>query len=66
MNEAPALWILTDIFALPPPMPFANVFSIGDVLIAIGVAVVDRARDDLGRCVRNLLPRYPRPRTDES
>jgi hypothetical protein len=34
----PALRPLTDLFALPPWLPFANVFSIGDVLIAIGIA----------------------------
>ena len=31
---------LTDIFALPTWVPFANVFSVGDVLIAAGVVVV--------------------------
>jgi hypothetical protein len=36
----PALPWLTDIFALPPWMPMANVFSIGDVLIGLGVIVV--------------------------
>ena len=30
---------LTDIFAMPDWMPFANVFSIGDVLIGIGIVV---------------------------
>ena len=35
--EDPALAPLTDIFALPPWLPFANVFSIGDVLIALGI-----------------------------
>jgi len=30
---------LTDIFALPRWMPLANIFSIGDVLIGIGVAI---------------------------
>jgi hypothetical protein len=35
----PAFAPLTDIFALPAGLPFANVFSVGDVLIAIGVAV---------------------------
>jgi hypothetical protein len=35
----PALWPLTDIFALPRWIPFANVFSVGDVLIGVGVAV---------------------------
>ena len=29
---------LTDIFAMPAWLPFANVFSIGDVLIGVGVA----------------------------
>jgi hypothetical protein len=33
----PALAPLTDIFALPRWVPFANVFSVGDVLIAVGV-----------------------------
>jgi hypothetical protein len=35
----PVLRPLTDIFAMPAWLPFANVFSIGDVLIGIGVAV---------------------------
>lgn len=38
--ENPALAPLTDIFALPTWVPFANVFSIGDVVIGVGVAVV--------------------------
>jgi hypothetical protein len=32
------LGFLGDIFALPRPLPFANVFSIGDVLIGLGGA----------------------------
>jgi hypothetical protein len=36
----PALRPLTDLFALPPWVPFANVFSVGDVLIGLGVALV--------------------------
>jgi hypothetical protein len=35
----PALQPLTDLFALPAWLPFANVFSVGDVVIGIGVAV---------------------------
>ena len=31
---------LTDIFAMPTWLPFANVFSLGDVLIGVGVIVV--------------------------
>jgi hypothetical protein len=38
--EHPALEPLTDIFALPAWVPFANIFSVGDILIAAGVAVV--------------------------
>jgi hypothetical protein len=34
----PVLAPITDIFAIPAGLPFANVFSIGDVLIAIGLA----------------------------
>lgn len=30
---------LTDVFALPAWLPFANVFSVGDVIIGLGVAV---------------------------
>ncbi len=36
----PALRPLTDIFALPAAWPFANVFSIGDVLIGLGIVLV--------------------------
>ena len=36
----PALWPLTDIFALPAWLPWANIFSIGDVLIGIGIVLV--------------------------
>ena len=36
----PALRPLTDIFALPAWLPLANVFSIGDVVLGIGVALV--------------------------
>jgi len=36
----PILRPLTDIFVLPHWLPFTNVFSLGDVLIGIGVATV--------------------------
>jgi hypothetical protein len=36
----PRLAPLTDIFALPAAVPLANVFSIGDVLIGVGIALV--------------------------
>jgi len=36
----PALFALTDVFALPMWLPFHNIFSVGDVILAIGVAFV--------------------------
>jgi hypothetical protein len=33
----PALWPLTDLFAIPAGLPLANVFSLGDLLIGIGL-----------------------------
>ena len=36
----PALPWLTDIFALPAWLPFSNVFSVGDILIGLGVVIV--------------------------
>jgi hypothetical protein len=36
----PALRLLTDIFAIPAGEPFANVFSVGDVLIGVGIVVI--------------------------
>ena len=35
----PALAPLTDVFAMPAGLPLANVFSIGDVLIGVGLAI---------------------------
>ena len=38
MDESTRLWYLGDIFAIPRGFPLANVYSIGDVLIALGAA----------------------------
>jgi multisubunit Na+/H+ antiporter MnhE subunit len=37
--DRPALEPLTDVFALPAWLPLANVFSVGDVLIGLGIAI---------------------------
>ncbi len=37
--EDPVLWWLGDVFAWPAPLPLANTFSIGDLLIVVGVAI---------------------------
>jgi hypothetical protein len=34
------LWILSDILVLPPPFPWPTAFSLGDLLIAIGIIVL--------------------------
>lgn len=39
VTDSPALRPLTDIFAIPAGIPLANVFSIGDLLIAAGIAL---------------------------
>ena len=39
VTQTPALRPLTDVFAIPDGWAFANVFSVGDVLIGLGVAV---------------------------
>jgi len=36
--EHARLWFLGDVFAIPASWPLANVFSVGDVLIALGAA----------------------------
>jgi hypothetical protein len=38
--EQVRLWILTDIIPLPKEFPLANVFSIGDVLLVIGIGML--------------------------
>lgn len=53
-----ALAFLGDNFVLPPPIPFANVFSIGDVLIGAGGALFVFQQMH-GR----VLPRLLRPAT---
>jgi hypothetical protein len=50
--DAPAFEPLTDIYALPAWVPMANVFSVGDVLIGIGVAVAILAAMRSGREAR--------------
>ena len=40
INDRTALWFLGDVFHVPPPFPTPNVFSIGDVLIAIGLFIL--------------------------
>lgn len=47
----PNLAFLGDVFALPPPFPFHNVFSVGDLCIVLGAAVA------LHRiCASKLIP----------
>jgi hypothetical protein len=47
----PNLLFLGDVFAVPESWPFANVFSVGDVLIAVGAAITIHAV-----CGSHLVP----------
>ena len=47
--ESPALAPLTDVIPLPGWLPFTNIVSIGDILIAIGIVVVIVAAMRTGR-----------------
>jgi hypothetical protein len=50
--ETPALAPLTDVIALPQWLPFTNIVSIGDILIAVGIVVVIVAAMRAGRTQR--------------
>jgi uncharacterized protein DUF5317 len=59
--DRPALGPLTDIFAMPSWLPFANVFSVGDILIVVGVVTtivlaMHSTHDGGGGVVREQLP----------
>lgn len=51
-GEGVRLWLLTDILPLPAWVPLANVYSIGDVLIELGAALL---------CWKTLLRRPQAP-----
>ena len=40
MSEGTRLWFLGDIFYLPPPFPFPNVVSVGDLLLVVGGGIL--------------------------
>jgi hypothetical protein len=53
----PVLPWLGDMFAWPAPLPLANTFSLGDVLIAVGVAMAAwSGTQRLGRTPRTAAP----------
>lgn len=63
VTSSPSLGPLTDIFALPSWVPFTNVFSIGDILISVGVGLVvalamlkSRSRAPLGPIANLVVP----------
>lgn len=54
-ESAHRLWFLGDVFALPSALPLSNVFSVGDILIGLGmvifvmlVSIGDGDRDAIG------------------
>jgi hypothetical protein len=53
--EGVRLWLLTDILALPAGFPFANVYSIGDVLLTAAVSSTARRRSSsTWQCLESL------------
>ena len=60
----PALAPLTDIFAIPAWVPFANVFSVGDVLLGIGIAVTIAIGMRIGLASTGAADRAPSPDED--
>lgn len=50
---------LTDVFALPAWLPFANVFSVGDVVIGLGVVATIVLAMRRARGAAGQLPRMP-------
>jgi len=55
-REETALWALSDIFIIPPPLPLASAFSLGDVLVAVG-AFIFLQRTMVGTSPRSSEPR---------
>jgi len=39
-QQGTALWLLSDILVLPPPFPWPTAFSLGDLIIALGIIVL--------------------------
>ena len=61
-NAHPHLGVLGDIFATPPSLPLANVFSVGDVILLVGLAMVIVA---ISRTPPATESTYMRPRHEE-
>lgn len=40
LAEDVSLWALSDVLVLPPPFPYPTAFSLGDLLIAVGILVL--------------------------
>jgi hypothetical protein len=55
-REETALWVLSDIFIIPPPFPVASAFSLGDVLVVVG-AFIFLQRAMVGTSARSSEPR---------
>lgn len=57
--EHPVLPWLGDVFAVPAPLPLANTFSVGDVLIGLGIAIAAwRGSVAFGQPVQIRRPRH--------
>ena len=55
-REETVLWVLSDIFIIPPPFPVASAVSLGDVLVVVGAFIF------LQRAMVGTPPRSSEPR----
>jgi hypothetical protein len=63
---SPALEPLTDVIVLPGWLPFANIVSIGDLLIGVGIAIVIAAAMRSGRSAESVPPAPGRDAGDDA
>jgi hypothetical protein len=54
-REETTLWMLSDIFIIPPPFPVTSAFSLGDALVAVGAFIF------LQRAMAGTSPRLFEP-----
>jgi hypothetical protein len=40
LQQDTTMWVLSDILVLPPPFPWPAAFSVGDLVIALGIVVL--------------------------
>ncbi len=52
LQQDTTLWVLSDILVLPPPFPWPTAFSLGDLLLAVGIIITLQGPVSLPRLAR--------------